>query len=564
MASGNGLSEGDVRISNFVTTDLIAAVRMEEVILFVSLRETLEGNTSLSKSYFVYPKKVKSGMNNKTINLLNSNNPLVGVSGLLDKKIVFKKSREQFFGLTYVPDVVNKKIELSSNQPITAKMELLNKSGFSDSSINTMNTNMNKLNIYLIRVIQEGSTNKDVYTRTTGLLHFTDFKNFLEKSKITTKLEDKLYFKNNDLPRIATAKFMRSFAELKGNLSSAYGTICWNLDNKLDLFPNIEYDAGKKITKVNYADFEDVFVNKDLCSPDRFKQGDQILGYVEDGVFDKITPEVLDKEETSQKVYYQENIKKINKGKITSYLKIKYRKFFKYPKPTISVFITRENPSLPFFDNMIQTNGANYSVAFYETLNPRKTTNFEFDAVLKKELVDFIMRRYVSRNRLTIRNEKKNNEVRKILIEMEKDYKYGGPRINVFRKFYVSRDDIIFMIEALTGIKETTEKTVDSQGKTIRIESESSKIGEGTAIKTFLKDPNIFYGTSDGTQYPNLRYISYFVLCAENEICNQVKNVVPDTPLESMDILKNVPGSSQSYKMYYNSQDNTFTNKAVY
>ena len=93
MASGNGLSEGEVKISNFVTTDLIAAVRMEEVILFVSLRETLEGNTSLSKSYFVYPKKVKSGMNNKTINLLNSNNPLVGVSGLLDKKIVFKISK---------------------------------------------------------------------------------------------------------------------------------------------------------------------------------------------------------------------------------------------------------------------------------------------------------------------------------------------------------------------------------------------------------------------------------------------------------------------------------------
>ena len=95
MASGNSLTEMDVKINNFVTVDLLAGVRIEDLVLFVSLRETLEGNTSLSKSYFVYPKKVKSGMNNKTINLLNSNNPLVGVSGLLEKKIDLLKKQIQ-------------------------------------------------------------------------------------------------------------------------------------------------------------------------------------------------------------------------------------------------------------------------------------------------------------------------------------------------------------------------------------------------------------------------------------------------------------------------------------
>ena len=47
MASGNGLSELDVKIKNFVTVDLVAAVRMNETILFVSLREILEGKTNI-------------------------------------------------------------------------------------------------------------------------------------------------------------------------------------------------------------------------------------------------------------------------------------------------------------------------------------------------------------------------------------------------------------------------------------------------------------------------------------------------------------------------------------
>ena len=39
MASGNSLTEMDVKINNFITIDLLLGVRIEDLVLFVSLRE---------------------------------------------------------------------------------------------------------------------------------------------------------------------------------------------------------------------------------------------------------------------------------------------------------------------------------------------------------------------------------------------------------------------------------------------------------------------------------------------------------------------------------------------
>lgn len=547
MASGNGLSSGSVKIRNFVTVDLIAGVRIDETILFVSLRESLEGKTSLSSDIFIYPKKVKSSIKSDRLKSLQSKNPLIGISGILEKKINFKKSIQDFFGLSYIPEVASKSIVIDSTSNITSVIEQLDRTGFKDDSISKLNSNMRKANISLIRVIKQGDNkNKNLFVTNYGVLHFDDFKNFVSNSKVSGSVNEKLYLHNTDLPRIASPSFFRSLLNQKGNITSDFGTMCWNLDNKLDLYSNIEYSVTRKIIKINFTDFQDAFINKQLCSPDRFKEEDQIIGYFNEGVFQDLTPEILDKEKSIQETYYTENVKKIKKDTLTSYLKLKYRRFFNYPKPSLPLFVVRENPILPFFDKLQQKSGSIYISGFYETLDPVKMrkVDFSFNNLLKREILDYVMRRYVRNNRLTIKNPTRRDEVREILIEIEKDINIGYPRKKKGYKneFVVTREDYIKLIENLTGV-------VDR---------------DGTALKIFFKDPSIFYGTIDGTQYENLRYISYFILCEENESCNLAKEISPGSGIESMDILQNVPGGNYSaYKMYYNTKVSRFNNIEV-
>ncbi len=75
-------------------------------------------------------------------------------------------------------------------------------------------------------------------------------------------------------------------------------------------------------------------------------------------------------------------------------------------------------------------------------------------------------------------------------------------------------------------------------------------------MKVFLKDPNILYGTIEDEQFNLLKFISYFVLCEDNEYCGEIKDVA--SPLTSMDMLIK-PGIANSYKMYFNTVTRKFT-----
>ena len=543
MASGDSLTEMDVKINNFVTVDLLAGVRIEDLVLFVSLRETLEGKTKLRDTSFIYPKNIGS-LKQEESKFLSSKNPFVGVTGLLEKKINFKKNFLDFFGLTYVPEVASKKIVLNSNTPISVSMEALNKAAFTDSRFNTIKSKMNENNIFLIRTILPNKNDISQFSEKFGYLHFKDYTNFLEKSKIVTKVKNKSYFRNFDLPRLSTVSFMDFFSRQTGNLMSVDGNICWNLDENLDLVSNIEYSTDRVVTKINYQYFGDSLIKKDFCSPYKFKLEDKIVGYIENGIYKLIDSRILKEKESIQKSFYTENIKKLEKGKLTSYLKLKYRKFFNYPKSSISVLVIRENIVTPFFDKTIKsTSGKVYIEGFFNTLDPvtMKPEENDFANKLKLELLNFIMRRYVRRNRLTIRNQKKNDEVRKILIEIEKDINMGYPRLKYGRRnFYVMKEDYIKIIQLLTGID-------DSQDKS----------GEGNSLKMFLKDPNILYGTIEGEEFNLLKYISYFVLCEDNEYCGEIRKITES--LTSMDMLIN-PTATLEYKMYFNIGTRKFTN----
>ena len=542
MASGNSLTEMDVKINNFVTIDLLIAVRIEDLVLFVSLRETLEGKTKLGDTSFIYPKSTGS-LKQEELKSLGSKNPLIGISGILDKKINFKKKIDDVFGLSYVPEVASKKIILGPSQPISVTMELLNKAAFTDSKFSSLNSKMNQANIFLIRTILSNKNDRSQFNEKFGYLHFKDYKNFIEKSKITTKIENRSYFRNFDLPRLSNVSFMDLFSKQTGNLMSVDGTICWNLDENLNLVSNIEYSSDRVVTKVNYEYFNDSLINREICSPDKFKLEDKLVGYIENGVYKPIDSRILAEKKSLQMSFYTENVKKLEKGRLTSYLKLKYRNFFNYPKTSISVLVIRENTVSPFFDKTITaTMGKSYIEGFFNTLDPitMKPAENEFANQLKQELLNFIMIRYVRRNRLTIRNQKKNDEVRKILLEIEKDIQTGYPRIKYGKKdFYVMKEDYVRIIQVLTGIDDSRDNP-----------------GEGNSLKVFLKDPNIIYGTIEGEQFNLLKYISYFVLCEDNEYCGEIKEV--STPLTSMDILIK-PSATPEYKMYFNTNTRKFT-----
>ncbi len=542
MASGNSLTEMDVKINNFITIDLLLGVRIEDLVLFVSLRETLEGKTKLGDTSFIYPKSSGS-LKQEELKSLGSKNPLIGISGLLEKKINFKKNIADVFGLSYVPEVASKKIVLGPSQPISVTMELLNKAAFTDSKFNSLNSKMNKANIFLIRSILSNKNDRSQFNERFGYLHFKDYKNFIEKSRITTKIENRSYFRNFDLPRLSTVSFMDSFSKQTGNLMSVDGTICWNLDENLDLVSNIEYSSDRVVTKVNYGYFDDSLINRETCYPDKFKLEDKLVGYFENGIYKQLDSRILEEKKSLQMSFYTENVKKLEKGKLTSYLKLKYRKFFSYPKISIYVLVIRENIVTPFFDKTIGTNmGKTYVEGFFNTLDPvtMKPEENPFANQLKQELLNFIMTRYQRRNRLTIRNSKKSDEVREILINIEKDIQTGYPRLKYGkREFYVMKEDYVRIIQVLTGIDDSRDNT-----------------GEGNSLKVFLKDPNILYGTIEDEQFNLLKFISYFVLCEDNEYCGEIKDVA--SPLTSMDMLIK-PGIDNSYKMYFNTVTRKFT-----
>ena len=568
MSSGNGLDPIEVKIKNFVATDLIAGIRMEDLILFVSLREMLEGKTALSETSFVYPKG-RSTLDSETSNTLTSKNPLVSVSGLIDKKIVLKKKLQDLFGLIYIPEVESKKIRLDAGKPLSVIMQELSEACFSkDTKFKSLQTNMEKANVYLIRSVLQKNNNVNQFSKNFGYLHYEDFKKFVEKSKIVSKLEEKIYLKNTSLPRLSNTDFFTSLLQEKGNLNTGSGFICWTIDDRLDLYSNVEFSEDRRITKNNFEGFEDATFNREMCSSEGIKEEDKIIGYFDKGVYKKITSEELEKQKSEQEDYYTLNIKKLKGEGLTSFLKLKYRKFFKYPRVSFNIFVSREDSSSTFFDKTLESTGSKYVFGFYETLNPRPSpgtkdalTQIKFQNTLKIELLNYIMRRFVNRDRLTIRSPKKNNEVRKILVEMEKDIKLGRPRQIPGRKgqYYVTREDYVTIIEILTGVKEIKEEFEDKEGNKKKIISFSSMVSEGNALKTFLKDPNIFYGTQDGVEYPNLRLISYFVLCSDNENCTEIYPVGND--LTSMDILRKPRESG--FKMYFNESSQRFINTGL-
>lgn len=549
MASGDALKPAEIKIRGAVSVDLIAAVRFEEIFVFISLRELITNKLTLQDTAFKYPKSGKVEFSSDIDTLFQEKNPLIGIK---DNKIIIKKKLENIFGLEYTKEFANKIIQLDSARSASQIIQQMNSSVLSDSSIEkVLNKYMNKDSIYLMRCIKQGKIDdKNLFVdKERSYIHYKDFVNFLNNANIDNikGAENYYFFQNTDLPRIATSKFLRSMLKEKGNFRSSIGDICWDIDRDLNLVSNVEYSKNLYIEKVNNSLFDPK--ESPSCYPGNFNIKDKIIGYYKKGIFDRISIEVMDKEESKISDYYIKNVK----NKTTEFKKSyrKFRDFYSYPDKSLMIYVLQKVAKNPFFDNISEKSSVQYARGFYKTLDPTKTYDYEFQTKLKKELINFILNNYTKGNRLTIRNPQDSDKVRKILIEMEKDILNGYSRQKFGNSYYVTLEDYIDLIEILTGRR-------DSLKRTKGIQSRILKVGGGDAIKIFMSNPSIFYGDQEEESYPILRHMSYFILCDKEEnACDQIKTVDNDTDYESMDLLRNV--ASGEYKLYFNTSTGVYS-----
>ena len=556
MASGDALKPSEIKISGAVSVDLIAAVKFEETFFFVSFRELVQNKMIIQDTSFKYPKIGKVEFSPELDSLFQEQNPLIGIK---DNKIIIKKKLEEVFGLQYTSEFTNKIIELNSSRSAVQLIEKMNSSVLSDKSVEKiLNKYMNKDKIYLLRAIKKGkSDDKNLFVdKDRSYIHYKDFVNFLNYAGVDNiKGAEKYYFfQNTDLPRIATSKFLRSMLKEKGNFRGSFGDICWDIDRDLNLVSNVEYSKNFYVEKVNYSLFD--AKESPSCYPGNFNIKDRIVGYYKDGVFERIEIDVLDKDQSAVSDYYIKNVKNKSSQFKQSYRK--FRDFYSYPDKTLMIYVLQKVAKNPFFDTVSEKTSVQYARGFYKTLDPTKTYDYSFQTKLKRELLNFIMNNYTKGNRLTIRNPKNSDKVRKILIEIEKDILNGSPRKSFGNSYYVTLEDYIDLIEILTGRR-------DSLKKTRGIESRILKVGEGDAIKVFLSNPNVFYGDQYQNSYEILRHMSYFILCDKEEnACDQVKTVDSylDSDYESMDLLRNLP-PEEGYKLYYNTSTGVFSESVL-
>ena len=76
----------------------------------------------------------------------------------------------------------------------------------------------------------------------------------------------------------------------------------------------------------------------------------------------------------------------------------------------------------------------------------------------------------------------------------------------------------------------------------------------------FLSNPVILYGNADGSDYPNLRLISYFIQCEKVEQCDDIKDKGGGNLSFPFLLTSPLGGIGDSYSMYYNKDVEMFTN----
>lgn len=600
MASGSGLNKDSVRIpeSEYPIVDIVSCFKFEDVYGFFSLKEALQSkkrwihdrivdNYKLTdqkisgEGSFIYPSEARVGSEMKR--KLKSGEDYVSVrSDITDRftgvkisiKADDKRIFEDMFASRTLIEAINKR---GGKLPTNGKFGDLNYMQFfgeldkaaqnfvstekdTDAMLKKINRSLLKEGRFqLLRVIAKRAGRKEIETTLQtvreGMIHPTDLKKLQERFVDPSgRGSYPIYLMKNSLPRFCSAQLLIEILNGKTGGKTIYGgRRCWNITNKslegkkaLALFPNIEVDdSSMTVSNVNLG----LFLKKEVCNGEKYEMDDKIIGYLEGGYYQVITSDMLKKSEREQVRFFQSNFGKMEQELVTSSFINGIKKKFKYPKKTESLLLMREETFTPSFDKS-ENSSKEYINGFYNSFG----RGSGIDIQLKKELVRFILFRYVGRDGKFLMEERgRRKEAKEIMLKMEKDVERGQTRSSFLGGDKVSKRDIVKLIELFTYRRE--EKNLD---KNSGIASDAYRYGTGKALRNFLADPNIRFGTPKGEEFPFLRSISYFVMCEYNNVCDSIFDIGERGTFQSISYLK-IPGDETAYSLYYDKQNKYFT-----
>lgn len=585
MATGGGLKKRYINYDKINVGDLILSVKYESAIVFYSFSELYMGK-NFNNTKFLYKKDGsfigKESFSPELKKLLTKNKFLKISDGLGGKSIIRSKSiYNTFFFQFFDPPIRKFKIRDSGSyrESVESVFNFLNGiepgaiKGEKDNGIPVLPSST-KLQNYLtsvniLRANDQAMINNMFIMRvsTAGFVVPVDLENFA-----TSFLNIKSYnfnypsLKQDDLPRISEVKLLEYILVQEGRKELDSGKLCYTnvsyKNKERALIPNAEIGKNNIITAINERGFTSSFIDfKKSCFPTHFKVNDEVIGILEKGIYKINDRKKLLETEGLEKDFFQNN----------------FQKSFKYPRSTIEILVMRNGLDVSIFDKNTSANYREFAEGFYNTVSlyrPLKKgsrgkkyisdsvsssqyTNINsFRTKLIVEFILFIRNNFLPNLRLT---SKRDSRKKKIIDHLNRiNRQILGSRENLFmerkqkeldlsRKNYlpkissakVDKEDFVFIITNIVGRRDPNQALVD-----------------------FFSNPSILYGEPTGEEYPNLRLISYFVLCSKNDYCDKIRSMSTNADTQNL-TFPFLSIKDGGYQMYYNKKLEIFINQDI-
>ena len=562
MASGFGLKKVNLNINyqnileknKMYFNDIIAAVRFgPNLIGFYSMKDIYLkeiGSGYDLNSNFIYPEKdlIYEDFTQAIEDTLKDGNTYIG--------IVQKNSYIYSYYKDYKVNDYSQLFTLSEKLKNKNLYSYRTKSGFNKLMIEGMGLKSTKINnlpdkiekendyvlsdtnfkdiqgkkngIYYLRVFSQPINIDTGESSGSGIINPKDLESFytffLNGSK---SLYSDNYLRADMLPKICQSNLLiKMFSSKDSKFSSGY--FCYGLENKNNayvLYPNIEIDTGDLSIKnvyynegFDFFDFGNKAKRNNFCFPyNNFRINDKVIGYYKNGIYIQSKSIYLEKDYKEElDIFSKINNKNVNQS-VTS----------RYPKISSSLIVSRPGKLfVPFgFSKPIPKD---YIEGFYNTIedfDTNKNIPSKFKNQLIRELITFCYLAYLEN--LEIENNPSKNYLLDLVDKLLKNKK-----INLGNS-----EDIKIFIFNITGNQENYVR----------------------ATYNFFQNPYIIYGDESDVEFPILRYISYFINCESVGVCTQAITLGASNNFYTFDFLiKNK--SNNSYYIYYNSENNIFTN----
>tara|TARA_R110001592_G_scaffold52493_3_gene160564 strand:- start:532 stop:2262 length:1731 start_codon:yes stop_codon:yes gene_type:complete len=573
MASGGGLKKRKINYDSYNVSDIIACVRNEDFFMFFSFSE-LYRDKGFNDTKFLFKKKSLVSFGKDLSRVMNKNKYL-GITNMLTHKVINRKKSlyEIFHFKDYGETVIKEKIRDKGNnrESIEGVFRYLNGIENATNIVGGVKQNLKKTNFLTetnITLANNESINQNIFfmrVLDNDFIVPNDLEsfaiNFIRLSKAKFKGID---LKSSSLPRIADLGLLNYVLVQEMSKEMSSGDLCYTIVNydksQIALISNAEINEENMITKINEKTASSGFVNFSKgCLPNNFKVNDQVVGIFDRGSYNLNDRKKLLEIESEERDYFQNYVDNYDSGEFKKKSIAGFRKFFRYPKTVLTILVLRDSITTPTGDT--RTTSKTYTQAFYNLVSlykpvkkdgqgkvsalnilsgSNRTNLLSFRTTVIKELISFIKNNYLRNLKVTAKKDSSkkklleyikriNNEIEGRRGFFEKSFSYKGP--------ISERGDFVFVITNLVGIKD-----------------------QNQALVEFLSNPVILYGNADGSEYPNLRLISYFIQCEKVEQCDDIKETGNGNLSFPFLLASQQPGTGDSYSMYYNKNTEMFTN----